>query len=93
MLRVFIVLLFLGLGSANLFSQIINIEEKRIRTRDSVHWYGECSLSAAFMKLNKNILTLRGTAQVEYKRNKHLWLSLSDYAFLNGGGIDRKSVV
>ena len=67
------------------FAQIINIEEKRIKTRDSVRWYGECSLSASFLQLNKNVLTLRGSTQVEYKKNKNLFLLIGDYALLKGG--------
>lgn len=67
------------------FAQIINIEEKRIKTRDSVEWYGECSLSASFLQLNKKVVTLRGSAQVEYKKNKYLFLFLNDYSLLKAG--------
>ncbi len=67
------------------FAQIINIEEKRIKTRDSVEWYGECSLSASFLQLNKKVVTLRGSAQIEYKKNKHLFLFLNDYSLLKAG--------
>jgi putative salt-induced outer membrane protein YdiY len=81
-----IVLILFFLVKINISSaQIINIEEKRIKTRDSIRWYGDLSLSASFVQLNKNILTLRGAAQVEYKKNKHLVLSISDYSLLKGG--------
>lgn len=68
-----------------LHAQIINIEDKRIRTKDSVSWYGDFALNASVIQLNKSILTFRGTAQIEYKKNKHLLLSLSDYTLLKGG--------
>jgi Protein of unknown function, DUF481 len=69
----------------NLNAQIINIEDKRIKTKDSISWYGDFSLNASVVQLNKSILTFRSTAQIEYKKNKHLLLSLSDYALLKGG--------
>ncbi len=66
-------------------AQIINIEDKRIKTKDSIHWYGDIGLSMTAIQVNKSVLTLRGNAQIEYKKNRHLWLSLSDYALLKAG--------
>jgi DNA polymerase III psi subunit len=71
--------------TSDVFAQIINIEEKRFRTVDSVHWYGDIDLSMSLVQQQKQLFTTRAAAQIEYKARKHLWLSLTDYALVNSG--------
>lgn len=72
-----------------LFSQIVNIEEQRITgTNDSVRWYGHANLGATLVKVQEEILQLNAAAQVEYKKNKGLFLLLLDGRFLRAGGKD-----
>lgn len=70
----------------NINAQIINIEEKRFRTVDSVHWYGDIDLSLSLVQQQKQLFTSRVASQLEYKSGKHLWLSLTDYALVSGNG-------
>lgn len=82
----FLIIFFNLFFKFGLFAQIINIEERRIRgTNDSVHWYGQINFGMNLTKVKETILQLNGDVQLEYKRNKNIILSLSNYNFVKAG--------
>lgn len=86
-MRFFLLLtLFTFILSLACNAQIINIEERRIRgTNDSIHWYGQVNLGMNLTKVKETIIQLNGDIQLEYKKNKSIVLSLSNYNFVKAG--------
>ncbi len=67
-------------------AQIINIEELRIRgTNDSVQWYGHVNFAANLTKVTQTVSQLRADAQLEWKKKRHIILSLTNYNFVKAG--------
>lgn len=70
-------------------AQIVNIEERRITgTNDSTHWYGHLNLAANLSKVKDQILQFSATGQVQYKKDRSLFLLLLDGKFLRAGEQD-----
>lgn len=61
------------------FAQVINIEDKRIKT-DTVGWSGSGELSLYANKNNDMVLSLQTDLHLQYKTKKSLWLLLTDIA-------------
>ena len=71
------------------YSQIVNIEERRIKgTNDSTYWYGSLRLGANVSKVKDEVLQLKATGHVQYKKGKSLTLLLLDGNFLRAGGME-----
>jgi Protein of unknown function, DUF481 len=84
-MRFFIlVLLFLFANKAN--SQIINIEELRIRTRDSTAWHGQIGGNANYSQNKKKVFQAASDGQAEWKRNRNLMLFIGRFRFLSTNG-------
>jgi Protein of unknown function, DUF481 len=71
------------------FAQIINIEEQRIREKDdSTHWYGSINIGFNVQRVKETVLDFKNNMQIEYKNQKHLVLSLSNYNLTKAGSKD-----
>jgi hypothetical protein len=75
--------LFLG-SSSILYSQIVNIEKKRI-SDDSTGWFGTLNMNFSGAKSTKAILALSSGTLLEYKarNNKELWLLITDLSLIS----------
>jgi hypothetical protein len=62
-----------------LLGQVVNIEDRRIRVGDSVHWLGKADLGLNLIQNTQQFLTASAAVQVEYKNKKHFVLSISAY--------------
>lgn len=62
-----------------LAAQVINIEDKRIKT-DTTGWSGSGELSLYANKNNDMVLSLQTDIHLQYKTKKSLWLLLTDIA-------------
>jgi Protein of unknown function, DUF481 len=62
-----------------IFGQVVNIEDRRIRLGDSVHWLGKADLGFNLIQNTQQYLTASAAVQLEYKAQKHFILSLSAY--------------
>jgi hypothetical protein len=75
----FIVINFLF--STTVFSQVVNIEDRRVRVGDSLRWLGKADLGFNLIQNTQQYLTASAAFQVEYKEKKHFVLSLTAYNF------------
>ncbi len=83
----FLFFLFIVLPESD--AQIVNIEDRRIKsTNDSTNWYGNVQIGATFYKVRDQVLQLNGTGHVQYKHEKSLFLLLVDGSFLRAGDQD-----
>jgi Protein of unknown function, DUF481 len=60
-------------------AQVVNIEDRRIRLGDSLHWLGKADLGFNLIQNAKQYLTASAAIQMEYKQKKHFFLSLTAY--------------
>ncbi len=72
-------LFFLFFIPISIFSQVVNIEDRRIRLGDSLHWLGKADFGFNLVQNTQQFLTASAAVQVEYKRQKHFVLSLTAY--------------
>jgi Protein of unknown function, DUF481 len=84
-----IILLFnlLFLTSVYLKSQIVNIEDKRIRLGDSITFKGFVDLGFNVFKNDKTLMTAKATGQIEKLAfKKHFFLFIGGYNFAKAEG-------
>jgi Protein of unknown function, DUF481 len=62
-----------------IFGQVVNIEDRRIRLGDSLHWLGKADLGFNLIQNTQQYLTASAAMQWEYKAQKHFFLSLTAY--------------
>jgi hypothetical protein len=67
------------------YSQVLNIEEERIKT-DSTGWAGSADVSFKMMKSDEKLVDLEIKLHLQYKTQRSLYLFLTDYSHLNAGG-------
>jgi Protein of unknown function, DUF481 len=82
----FTILFLLFLFENKAFSQILNIEELRIRTRDSTAWHGQIGGTANYTQNTKKVFQAASDLQIEWKRNKNLLLFIGRFRFLSTNG-------
>jgi hypothetical protein len=63
------------------FSQVVNIEDRRVRVGDSLRWLGKADLGFNLIQNTQQYLTASAALQVEFKEKKHFVLSLTAYNF------------
>jgi hypothetical protein len=63
-------------------SQILNIEDTRIRMSDTSRWAGYIDLAGNITKNISLIINGKATTQIEYKNKRHFVLSLTNYNWL-----------
>ena len=64
---------------------IINIEDKRSRSTDSISWYETIDLGAYLSKNRQQVLSLTGRVQVEFAYKNKLLMSITSANFVKAG--------
>ena len=67
------------LWGASGFTQIVNIEDRRLDHQDSSQLGGYIDLGASITQNGSNIVTMEASGQLEYLAGKHLWLVYGNY--------------
>ncbi len=62
-----------------LIGQVVNVEDRRVRLGDSVHWLGKADLGFNVIQNTQQFLTASAAVQLEYKQKRHFVLSLTAY--------------
>lgn len=81
--RSLLILAFFSLNASNLFSQLVNIESRRMQT-DTLRFAGNANFTLNYQKTNDVSLSVfKGSlnAQFKSKNLKHVYLVLGNYAF------------
>lgn len=81
----YIVMLLMFILSANIFSQVVNIESRRMRT-DTTGWTGDAEASFQLSKTTDEIFDLGAKIHFQYKGTSELWLFLNEMRLLKGAG-------
>lgn len=68
----------------NLQSQILNIEDDRIRT-DTTGWSGRAGLDFTYLKTSAEAINSAFDAKIQYKRKKSSYLALTRYSLAKTG--------
>ena len=66
------------------FSQVVNIESKRMRS-DTTGWMGSAEGSFQLAKNVETIFDLGAKLHFQYKHKNYLWLFLNEYRLIKGG--------
>ena len=74
-----LLILFLLTKITPLHAQIVNIEDRRSALQDTAGWFGYLGLGANFVKNTKSVTTISGDIRVEYLKEKHKILFLTNY--------------
>ncbi|MEO8514539.1 MAG: DUF481 domain-containing protein [Ignavibacteria bacterium] len=81
---VFLFILFL---SVNIYSQVVNIESKRMKT-DTTGWTGEAEANFQLSKTVDEIFDLGAKIHFQYKTENDLWLFLNELRLIKGAGTE-----
>ncbi|MCB0721125.1 MAG: DUF481 domain-containing protein [Ignavibacteriae bacterium] len=79
--------LFVLLFTSTSFSQVVNIEARRLRTEKD-GWAGEASADFFVLKEVSTVYAIEGKAQIQFKKDKSLFLFLSDLGFIKADDKD-----
>jgi len=71
--------------SANIFSQVVNIESRRVRT-DTTGWTGTAEGSFQLSKTTDEIFDFGALLHMQYKGENDLWLFLNEMRIIKGAG-------
>lgn len=71
--------------SSSSFSQIVNIETKRVHS-DTTGWFGKIKTGFVLQQNANRVLNINGAANVEYKSAKDLYIILLNYNLLRANG-------
>ncbi len=66
-------------GHDRLTAQIVNIEDRRMQVPDSIHFMGFADIGGSYYRNDKSLLSLRGNLQMEYYKDRHFVISLTQY--------------
>ena len=77
----FLLLVFYG----KIHTQIINIEDKRVRLNDSIALKGYVDMAVNVFKNDKKLVTISANSQLEYVKLKHLFLLIGGYNLVKAG--------
>ena len=69
----------------NLNGQIINVEDKRVRLKDSIAFKGYTDIALNVYKNDKSLLAVNASSQLEYVHVKHLFLLIGGYNLVKAG--------
>jgi len=86
----FVLLFLLFLTNTSIFSQIVNIEDKRSAFTDSIGWFETGELSGQWKKNKSEIFTVKAGFQVEFQFKKRILLSISK---LNFARLNKKNYI
>lgn len=85
-MRYILLLVFFCLNQF-LYSQVVNIESKRMRT-DTSGWSGSAEADFHLSKSNEEIYDLGAKLNFQYKGVNDLWLFLNEYRHIKGAGTE-----
>jgi hypothetical protein len=77
----FAALIFIFWFTTTVFTQVVNVEDRRVRLGDSTHWLGKADVGFNVIQNTQQFLTASAAVQVEFKEKKHFVLSLTAYNF------------
>lgn len=80
-----IILILLLVAAANIYSQVVNVESRRMRT-DTTGWSGSAEGSFQFSKSVDEIYDLGALLHMQYKGKNDLWLFLNEARIIKGAG-------
>ncbi len=80
-----IILILLLAAAANIYSQVVNVESRRMRT-DTTGWSGSAEGSFQFSKSVDEIYDLGALLHMQYKGKNDLWLFLNEARIIKGAG-------
>lgn len=86
-MKTFITVVFLFLISSLTYSQVVNIEARRLRTEKD-GWAGEAGADFFILKEVNTVFAIEGKAQIQFKQDRSLLLFLSDFGFIKAGETD-----
>ncbi len=69
----------LSLFTYGAFAQIVNIEDKRSALADTSAWFGHVDLKFNLVENGNSIISINGNIRLEYLRNRHTFLGLTNY--------------
>lgn len=81
-------LLCLFCANTDLYSQIVNVESKRDGSVSQEGWHGNLSFNLSFQRNTSDILTYGNKSTVQYQKNKHRLLLLTDLNRVQAAGSD-----
>jgi Protein of unknown function, DUF481 len=67
------------LCQTSIWGQVVNVEDRRIRLGDSLHWLGKADFGFNLIQNTQQFLTASAAVQLEYKAQKHFVLALTAY--------------
>ena len=70
--------------SVGIYSQILNIEQDRIKT-DTTGWAGTMEMSFQYLKNTKELMTASSRVHIQFKTQKSLYLWLTNYSLAKSG--------
>ncbi len=70
---------------SNLNGQIINVEDKRVRLKDSIAFKGYADIALNVYKNDKSFLAINASTQLEQVYLKHLFLLIGGYNLVKAG--------
>jgi hypothetical protein len=73
--------------SAAIYSQVVNIESKRMRS-DTTGWSGTAEAGFQLSKTTEEIFDVGGKLHFQYKGKNNLWLFLNEVRIIKGAGTD-----
>lgn len=79
--------MFLFVVTSITFSQIVNIESKRVR-REGDGWSGESGIEFFILKEVNTVYAAGGNIQLQMKQDRSLLLFLTDFSFIKAGDKD-----
>jgi hypothetical protein len=85
MMKILFIFFYLLLGTLISYSQVVNVESKRMRT-DTTGWAGEADVTYDIVKNTDYIFNVGLTSQLQYKNKKSIVLLLADYRFVKAAG-------
>lgn len=80
----YIITLVFFVLTANIFTQVVNIESKRMRS-DTLGWLGTAEANFQLLKNVETIFDFGGKLHFQYKGKKSLWLFLNEYRLIKSG--------
>jgi hypothetical protein len=70
---------------SKIHTQIINIEDKRVRLNDSIALKGYVDMAVNVYKNDKNLVAVSANSQLEYVKLRHLFLLIGGYNLVKAG--------
>src|SRR4030095_5847107 len=80
-------ILLMFLITAGIYSQVVNIESKRMKT-DTTGWSGEAEANFPLSKTVDEIFDLGAKIHFQYKTENDLWLFLNELRLIKGAGTE-----